>query len=139
MDFNSRAPPNGYQQLINPRWDSGIYPGVGTVTNKKASSPPEWSPGMQYKVPRDTPGRRKGCTSISDRSEATSSSRSDVSIPEIHVEDLQGLSLEDHPASHMVSPYGAGSHSHCSDSISGDAQRKKHDIQVASNRISFLF
>ncbi|KAJ5795974.1 uncharacterized protein N7518_004514 [Penicillium psychrosexuale] len=130
MDFNPRTPPTGYQQLVPHRVDDGIYPGAGTVTDDKASSPPEWSPGMQYKVARDTTGRRTGSASISDRSDVTSSSRSDVSIPEIHVEDLQGLSLGDHPASHMLLPYGASSHSHCNDSISGDTQRKKHDRKV---------
>ncbi|KAI3296487.1 hypothetical protein DTO002I6_3251 [Penicillium roqueforti] len=128
--FNPRTPPTGYQQLINHQVDNGIYPGAGTVTDGKASSPPEWSPGMQYKVARDTTGRRTGSASISDRSDVTSSSRSDVSIPEIHIEDLQGLSLGDHPASHMVLPYEASSHSHCNDSIPGDVQRKRHDRKV---------
>lgn len=113
--------------------DNGIYPGAGTVTDDKASSPPEWSPNMQYKVARDTTGRRTGSASISDRSDVTSSSRSDVSIPEIHIEDLQGLSLGDHPASHMVLPYEASSHSHCNDSIPGDVQRKRHDRKVVSS------
>ncbi|KAI2731698.1 hypothetical protein CBS147354_807 [Penicillium roqueforti] len=128
--FNPRTPPTGYQQLINHQVDNGIYPGAGTVTDDKASSPPEWSPNMQYKVARDTTGRRTGSASISDRSDVTSSSRSDVSIPEIHIEDLQGLSLGDHPASHMVLPYEASSHSHCNDSIPGDVQRKRHDRKV---------
>ncbi|KAJ6188162.1 hypothetical protein N7519_003070 [Penicillium mononematosum] len=131
IDFNHRSPPTGYQQLTNHRMDDGIYPGAGTATSDEASSPPEWSPGMQYEVARETTGRRTGCASISDRSEATTSSRSDVSIPRVHVNDLQGLSLGDHPASHMVLPYGASSHSHRNDPILGDVQRK-YDREVSS-------
>ncbi|CAG8892105.1 unnamed protein product [Penicillium egyptiacum] len=129
IDFNDGSPLAGYQQLTNHRVDDGVYPGGGTVTNDKASSPPEWSPGMRYEVARGTTGRRTGRASISDRSEATSSSTSDMSIPRVHVDDLQGLSLGDHPASHMVLPYGASSHSHRKDPIMGDVQRK-YDREV---------
>ncbi|KAJ5384065.1 hypothetical protein N7517_001976 [Penicillium concentricum] len=52
-----------------------------------------------------------------------------ASIPRVHVDDLQGLSLGDHPASHMVLPYGASSHSHRNDPILGGAQRK-YDKEV---------
>jgi hypothetical protein len=87
---------------------------------------------MQYEVAREATGRRTGCASISDRSEGTTSSRSDVSIPRVHVDDLQGLSLGDHLASHMGLPYGASSHSHRDDPILGDVQRK-YDREVVSD------
>ncbi|KAJ5878188.1 hypothetical protein N7455_001653 [Penicillium solitum] len=119
MDLNHRSPPTGYQQLPNHRADGEIYPIAGAVTTGKASNPPEWVP----EVSRETTGRRRGRPSISDRSEATTSSRSDGSIPRIHVEDPQGLSLGDHQASHMVLPYRS-SHSHRNDPILGDAQLK---------------
>ncbi|KAJ5209417.1 hypothetical protein N7449_003796 [Penicillium cf. viridicatum] len=85
-------------------------------------------PELQNEVSRETTGRRTGRPSISNRSEATTS-RSDASIPRVHVEDLQGLSLGDHPASDMVLSYGASSHSHRNDPILGDAQRK-YDREV---------
>ncbi|KAJ5845833.1 hypothetical protein EN45_096080 [Penicillium chrysogenum] len=129
IDFNHRSPPTGYRQLTNHRMDDGIYPGAGTATSDKASSPPEWSPGMQYEIARETTGRRTGCASISDRSEATISSGSDVSIAPVDVDDLQGLGLGDHPASHVVLPYGASSHSQPNEPILGDVQRK-YDREV---------
>ncbi|KAJ5189090.1 hypothetical protein N7491_005413 [Penicillium cf. griseofulvum] len=128
-DFN-RSPATVYQQFANSCMHDGIYPGAGTGTVANKSSPPEWSPDMQYEA-RETAGRTTG-SDISDRSEATASSRSDASIsPRVHVNDLQGLSLGDHPASHMVLPYGSSSHSHRNDPILGDAQRK-YDKEVSS-------
>ncbi|KAJ6138897.1 hypothetical protein N7471_005383, partial [Penicillium samsonianum] len=127
MDFNHHSPPTGYQQPPNHRVHDGMYLGEGTVTNDKASSPPEWSPECS----RETTGRRTGRASISDRGEATTSSRSDASIARVHVDDLQGFSPGDHPASHMVLPYGASSHSHRNDLILGDVQRK-YDMEVVT-------
>lgn len=128
MDLNHRSPPTGYQQLPNHCADGGIYTIARAVTNYKAGSPAEWAPELQYEVSRETTGRRTGRPSIFDRSEATTS-RSDASIPRVHVEDLHGLSLGDHPASDKVLPYGASSHRHRNDPILGDAQQK-YDREV---------
>ncbi|KAJ5616626.1 hypothetical protein N7537_001740 [Penicillium hordei] len=122
IDLNYRSSPTTYQQLPNHRADGGIYLIARAVTNDKASSPAEWTPGLQYEVSRETAGRRTGRPGISNRSEATTSSKSDASIPRVHVEDLQGLNLGGHPASDMVLPYGVSSHSHHNDPIFGNAQ-----------------
>ena len=137
IDFSHRSPPTGYQELPNHHMDDDIYPVSGAATSGKASSPPEWSPGVQYEVARETSGRKTGCASISDSSEATTSSGSDVSMPPVNVDDLQRLSLGDHPASHMMLPYGASGHSRRNDPILGDVQRK-YEREVVSGE-SFLF
>ena len=130
-----RSPTTVYQQFANHCMHDGIYPSLSTGTVAD-NIPPEWSPDMQYEA-RKTAGRPTG-SDISDRSEATASSRSDASIaPRVHVNDLQGLSLGD-SASHVVLPYGASSHSHRDDPIRGDAQRK-YDREVVSNILYFLF
>ncbi|CAI7571013.1 unnamed protein product [Penicillium glandicola] len=132
IDSNQRSPATISQQLVNHREDGGVNPVAATARKNKANSQPEWIPGTQYKVARETSGRRTGRASISSRSEATASSSSGVSISRVHVEDLQGLSLGDHPASHMVLPYGASSHSHHNDPILGHVQRN-YDREVQNS------
>ncbi|KAJ5835431.1 hypothetical protein N7447_001457 [Penicillium robsamsonii] len=127
-DFNHRSSATRYQQLGNHRVDGGVYSGAGIVANNK-STLPGWSPDLHYEVARETISRRTGRATISDRSETTASSRSDPFIPQVHIDDLQVLSLGNHPASHMVLPYGASSHSHHDDPILGGAQRK-YDKEV---------
>jgi hypothetical protein len=87
-------------------------------------------------MPRGSTGRKVGRTSLSDRSEATASSRSDASIPQIH-EDLQGLDLGNHPVWHDVPAYGASSRSHRHDLILGEAQRRYANL-VVCNSLSFI-
>ncbi|KGO77547.1 hypothetical protein PITC_059870 [Penicillium italicum] len=124
MGLNPQSKPTEYQQLTSPRLNDGIFSISGTVTDNEASSPHEWIPELQYEVARKTTGRRTECASISDHSESTISPRSDASISQVHVDGLQGLSLGDYPASHMVRSYGASSHSHRNDPMLGDFRRK---------------
>lgn len=79
----------------------------------------------------NTGSRRPARASISDRSDATASSNSDISSLRSVSEDLQGLSLGDHPLSQLIQPSGASSRGQHWDPILGDVQRD-HDTLVVS-------
>ncbi|KAJ5156653.1 hypothetical protein N7492_009456 [Penicillium capsulatum] len=73
--------------------------------------------------------RRPAKNSISDRSDATASSRSEVSSLRSMGEDLRGLGLGDHASSRQIPPPGASPQSQRWDPILGVVQRN-HDTLV---------
>lgn len=93
----------------------------------------EWVSSRRYGYdslePRPT---ETGRSSISNRSDATGSERSDnTSSPRSIADDLQGLSLGDHISSKLVPLHGASCRSHRNDPVLGNVQRH-HDTLVVS-------
>ncbi|KAJ5773827.1 hypothetical protein N7457_008723 [Penicillium paradoxum] len=132
--FDRRPSDAGYSRPVSQRRvDSGVYIGTGATNHTIQST---WGQETPHGTHRGPAGRKTGRESISNRNEAASS-KSDASTPHGLVEDLQGLSLGDHPTSHIVPTYGESSQSHRNDPILGDAQRR-YDSDVGHELTKYL-
>lgn len=134
-DSQHRFPDTGQKhghRGTRQRADSNAQSSSAIVANTRESGFIDWgSSRPQDDGTRDTSSRRPTRASISDRSEATASSWSDASSPRSISQDLQGLSLGDHPSSQLIPPHGASHRSQRWDPILGDVQRH-HDTLVVS-------
>jgi hypothetical protein len=125
--------PERRHQPAHSRTNSNAFHGNSVVDNTRDSASMDWgTSSIQNDGIRDATSRRPTRTSISDRSDATASSRTDASSPRSIREGLQGLALGDHPSSQLIPPHGASPRDQRSDPILGDVQRN-HDTSVVSD------
>lgn len=128
-----RQLPESRYRPAHSRTNSNAFHGNSVVANTRDSASMDWgTSSVQDNGIRDATSRRPTRTSVSDRGDATASSRTDASSPRSIREGLQGLALGDHPSSQLIPPHGASSRSQRWDPILGDVQRN-HDTSVVSN------
>lgn len=112
------------------RWAQGNALSNDSAAISTQDVPTDWS---SAETPGDGTGnvssRRQTRPSISDLSDATVSSRTDVSSSRSISEDLQGLTLADHPSLQLIASPGSSPRSQHWDPILGDVQRD-HDTLV---------
>lgn len=124
-----RASDTYHTQWGNPFQVGSNAPVSTPVVGSSREPPPDW--GSARGQDDASYSRRPTRASVSSRSDATTSSSSDASSPRSIAEDLQGLSLGDHPSSQLIPQPGASSRSQRWDPILGDVQRS-HDTLVVS-------
>lgn len=125
------------QQSTQYQPDSNARLRTSTIASTRDVHTDWGSARAQDNASWNTGSRRPTRASISDRSDASASSRSDASGPRSISEDLQGLSLGDHPSSQLIPPPGASPRSQRWDPILGDVQRN-HDALVVSSTTVYL-
>lgn len=130
-DSQLRLPETLFQQQEKTRQVQGNTPPSNSAVISFQAEPDWSSPETLDDGSWNTSNHRQTRVSMSDLSDATSSSWSDVSSPRSISEDLQGLIIGDHSSPKLIPLPAARLGISCWEPVLGDVQRD-HDTLVVS-------